>query len=402
MKKKVALILLVICVSFTLSGCWSSEEPKNLAIINSIIYDCDEEGNYLVTAQIINTSSISSSGMGTTTDKNPSLIIKGKGASVAAAVDNMTARLEKNLFAAHNKVRFLSQRLVSDEYCFTKFLDFIFRDSIADETSLLVVVKNEDLDKIYKSAIGLATLTGNFVDTLHQKKQEHSSSSVFYRTFEFVREYYEDGIDPVMGQVYFHPLEGTPTLNPGGDMKEAKYELTSEGMAVFKDLRFVDFMDASDTEIYNVVFNNAKIVKFDMFLDSDTVSMVLVKPSADIKVSKKDDQVYVDIKVTGKIIVSNFFIYDINDENSDARLKEVEAKASEHLAKRSVESIKRGLALGCDIYGFGQKFHASNPKVWREISKDWENYYKNAIVNVEYKLNLSREGEINRPFAKED
>jgi spore germination protein KC len=399
--KKISVVLLIIFISFSLGGCWSSEEPKDLAIINSIIYDCDEEGNYYITVQIINTSAIVSSGTSTSGDKNPSIIVKGKGPSMSDAFNDLTCRVEKSLFAAHNKVRFLSERLVSDEFCFKKFLDFIFRDTITDETSIMVVVRDDDIDKIYKSAIGLATLTGTFFEEMHYKKQEQSSSAVFYRTFEFVREYYEEGIEPVLGQLILLPTVETPSLNPGGEMKEAKYELKSEGLAVFKGLKFVGYLDDHDTEIYNVVINNAKLVNFNLFEEGDTVSLSISRPKSDVKVSKQGEQVYVDIKVKGDVTMSNFFIYGVNDENNNDKVKEIEAEANRFLAQTTLDSVKKGMELGSDIYGFGRSLHISDPTSWREIAKDWDTYFQNAVVNVEYKINLTREGEIDKPFIKE-
>lgn len=396
--KKISFVLLIVFISFSLCGCWSSEEPKDLAIINSVIYDCDEEGNYYVSVQIINTSSIVSSGASTTGEKNPSIVIKGKGTSLSQAFDDLTGRIEKSLFAAHNKVRFISERMIRNKHHFQKLLDFIFRDTLTDETSLLTVISDEDLDKVYKSTIGLASLTGSFVEQLHVKNQEQSSCAVFYRTFEFVREYYEEGIDPVLGRILFSPTVEMPSLNPGGDNKEAKYEMKTEGMAIFKDLQFVGYAGKFDTEVYNVLINNARVVLVELFEEGDLVSLTLYKPKSDIKVSKNGEQIDVDIKVSGEMSLSNFFVEGNSDENYKDRVKEVKKVANEFLAQKTTESIKNIMLLGSDIYGFGRALHNSSPSDWREVSQDWENYFKNANVKVEYNLVLSREGEINTPF----
>jgi spore germination protein KC len=399
--KKIAFVILIIFISLSLCSCWSAEEPKNLAIVNSIIYDYDEDGNFTITAQIINTAAIVSSGTSTSGDKNPYVIVKGKGTSFSEAYRDITNRVEKSIFSAHNKVRFLSERVVRDDYVFKKLLDFIFRDTLTDETSLLVVVKDEDVDKVYDSSIGLAALTGNFIEELHLQKQEHSSAAVYYRTFEFAREYYEEGVNPVLGHIIFQPTVETPSLNPGKEVEDPKYEMRSEGLAMFNNLKFIGYLGGLDTAIYNIVTNNSKIAPFDIFQEEDVVSLSLSNPKSDIKVKKNGDQIDVDIKIKGQIYLSTFFVKGNSDENYRDKLKEIKAKTNEYLAQTTLDSIKKVMENGSDIYGFGKHLHMQSPSDWREISKDWETYFKNANVKVEYDINFAREGELSTPFIKE-
>lgn len=400
--KKIAVFILIIFISVLLSACWSSEEPKDLAIINSAIYDIDDQGNFTVTMQIINSSAIgSTAGASTSGQKNPSIVIVGKGTTITDAVYDLTCRIEKSLFAAHNKVRFISERLASNDLYFRKFLDYLFRDTLTDETALMVVVRNEDLDKIYTSAIGLGTYSGNFLEDLHVKKQAQSSSAVFLRTFEFLRDCYEDGKQPVLGQLQFTPTVEIPSLNPGGENKQAKYEMKSEGIAVFKDFKFVGYLYGKDTEVYNIVTNNAKLVNFDIRRGEDYASFTLSKPKSDIKVTKQGGQIYVDIKIKGKITLANFLINGVNDDNYYDKIEEVEKEANSYLSQVIMASVKKGMEFNSDIYGFGQTLHQKNPSLWREVSKDWNNYFTNAVVNVESNTIIEREGELNRPFIKE-
>lgn len=400
--KKIALLLLIILTSASLCSCWSAQEPKDLAIVNSIVYDVDEEGNIVVLVSILNSSAVGGAGGGTSpSDNNPSIIVEGKGASFYESINNLTSKVEKSVFAAHNKVRFLSERIVSDELYFKKFLDFTARDTITDETSLLVVVRNEDIDKVYKSAIGLATHAGSFLEQVHYKKQEKSSTSVFIRTFEFIRNCYVEGKQPVMGQLQFSKSVKTPSLNPGSENEDAEYEMKSEGLAVFKDFKFVGYLYTEDTQVYNILINEAEFISFDLEKGGDTISLSSIQPKSEIKVKKEGQQVYINIKVKGNVTIHNYLTNGVNDENYYDMIQVTEKEANEYMTTTILNSVTKTMEMGSDIYGFGATLHEDNPSQWREISKIWDDYYKNAIVNVECNFIIKREGEINKPFLWE-
>lgn len=399
--KKIFLCLLVVLITVGLAGCWSSEEPKNLGISNSIIYDLDENNNYTATMQIFNTSAIGSAESSTIGGKNTGLVIEGKGTSFPEAIYDMTSRVGKSIFGAHNKVRFITERLASKDYAVKKLLDYILRDTLVDETSIIIVIKDEDKEKVYNSSIGLATLVGNYLDKMHTKKQEQTSNAVFMRSFEFIRDCFLEGKEPVLGRISFDESILTPSLNPGEVAKDAEYTMKCEGLAIFKDYAFIDYLDGEDTNIYNIVVNNSRVLNYDVLYEEDTVTVSISKPKTDIKVTKIGQTINVDLKIKGDMALSTFFIKGANNENYKDLIKRIETDVNNSLKEKTLDSIKRGQEIGSDIYGFGQVLHEDHPDVWREISNEWDNYFKNAVINVEYDLKITREGEINRPIIKE-
>ncbi|HOO22434.1 MAG TPA: Ger(x)C family spore germination protein [Clostridia bacterium] len=400
--KRLLVCVLIICMLLSLAACWSAEEPSDLGIINSIVYDLDEEENFVIVAQVINTAGIGGNTLTSSSgEKNPFVTVRGVGTSPANAVYNMTSMAEKSVFAAHNKVRFVSERLASNELKFKTFLDYINRDHYTDESVLMVIINNEDIDKVYKSTIGLATLPGDFVEDLHNQQQQQSSRAIFMRTFEFLRECHLEGKESVLGRLQFIPTEETPSQNPGGEIKDAKYQVLSEGLAFFKGFKMAGMLNGEDTEIYNILTNNSRVMRFDLNEDQDIVSVILVKPKTEIKVTKGGEQLYVNIKVKATMALRTFYVNGVTEANYKERLKEITPKAEEHLAKKTYESVQKVLEMGSDIYGFGKSLHEQSPKVWREIANDWDKYFKNAIVTVSYDLIFNREGESDIPFVRD-
>ena len=55
MMKKIGLIICLLIVLIS-AGCWNKKEPKDLAIVNSIIYNKTQDGSYEVTVEILDLS----------------------------------------------------------------------------------------------------------------------------------------------------------------------------------------------------------------------------------------------------------------------------------------------------------------------------------------------------------
>lgn len=198
MIKKLFVILNCLVLILSATGCWSRDEPKNLAMVNSALYDLDDQGESLVTIEIINTSNQGGGGSGGGgSDKFSALIIEGKGHYASDAIIRNNNNLEKVIFAGLNKVRFFSEKAALSGI--HKTMDYITRDLLTDETPFMVVVPGEDPKKIYSCNTGLTDMMGNYIEKMYNTQPQKSNESVFVRTLEFMKDFYLDGKEPVAG-----------------------------------------------------------------------------------------------------------------------------------------------------------------------------------------------------------
>ena len=54
--------------------------------------------------------------------------------------------------------------------------------------------------------------------------------------------------------------------------------------------------------------------------------------------------------------------------------------------------------LKCDVFGFGEKVHVSNPKLWKKLEKNWDNEFAELQVNAKVDFYIRREGIRTLPF----
>lgn len=71
--------------------------------------------------------------------------------------------------------------------------------------------------------------------------------------------------------------------------------------------------------------------------------------------------------------------------------------------KRQIEnSVQHMQKEQADIFGFGEAVHRSDPKVWKELKKEWNNdYFPELKVNVKVDTYVRRSGLRNKSFLNE-
>jgi len=146
-KRLHALLLVCILTPVLLTGCWNQKEPNNLAILNSIVYDLRDDGQYRVIAEILNPSGPGGQEGGG--GKSPNLTAISQAENVRIALAQISQSIESILFGSHNKVRFFTESFMQGDM--PAALDFLLRDHLTDETPLMVLIRAQDPVEIYSA-----------------------------------------------------------------------------------------------------------------------------------------------------------------------------------------------------------------------------------------------------------
>lgn len=398
-KKTVSIVLCAFIIS-TLSGCWSRIEPKYLAIVNSIIYDIDEEGKYIIYAEFIDASP---SGAGEEGEKGTSsLVVDAKGDSPREALSDVSLTIERSVFGGDSKIRFFSERLAKKDI--TDTIDYVLRSRVTDETAMISVIKGEEPQKIYKASVGLSDTLGNYMETMSNFQPKASSKAVFLTTLDFVRDFYSDGKQPVAGLV--EVVENEFNSSGGGDSggesgEEKEYKIICEGLAAFKDGVLAGYFNGQEARAYNFITNQVRNIHITVpSEDGDTVFNIS-KSRCSIKTSKEDESIKIDVKLKiDSRIVSESSNIEISQPETLEKLEEL---FNEKLKNEITGAITRAQKeFESDIFGFGEHMHDQNPREWRDLKGNWDESFSEAEVNVSVESSVVRSGELKRPFRYEE
>ena len=389
---------LMLCL---LSGCWNSAEPKDLAIVDSIIYDYLGEGQYEITAELLNASSSGQSSSSSGTGEKSFITQNGKGPTLREALASIAMTTDGVVFGGHNHARFFTERLA--EQGVAESLDYFARDPLTDLTPDMMVIEGDaDPQKFFESTLGLSQTTGSYIANLSKFQPDEISKSVFVTTMEFIKDYYREGKQPVMGAIRVEECEKTVSSQKSeGSSQQPTYKLVYEGLAAFREDRLVGFLDGEGARAYNILVNKAQSSTLSVPFGGGTTIFHVHNTKA--KITPQIDEsgsiaFTIDIKVDLRAI-STSSPEDITDPTV---AREAAAAFDEVLKQQITQTVSKvQREFKSDIFGFGVEVHNQYPKVWKEISDQWDDLFAQVPFNVKVQSVIDRTGQIKKPLVSE-
>jgi len=432
--KKALCLMLCAGISLLFQGCESRREPKTLAIILSSFYDLKDDGGYEVTLEMINPSA-QGDAMGGGGGKSPNVTVICHGESIPEAIRNVSHSLEKTLFAGHNKARFFTEEFAKKDM--VSILDSFLRDHLTDENPLMIVIHSDTPELIYSSKLGLSDTVGDYIESISKAQPDSLADSVFVDTLGFVKDYYDEGKQPVTGVVELVPQMGETPKDMGAQQQEqgqgqdqsqqgqqgqqnqdqgqgqqgqgqggapggnaAQYKIQYIGLAAFKDDKLVGYFNGEEARAYNFIHGDVTSGIISIPTGDGMTALLIHDSKPDIKVSVKNDRAMINVKLDVDIAVIQEGAYI--DVSKGKALDLIEKRVNEKLEKEISDAIKKAQTeFESDIFGFGKILHIQDPKQWQKIKLNWDDYFSKAAVTVSVDSAISKSGEIKEPVRIE-
>ena len=392
MTKKLFGLLICILILLMSAGCWNKKEPKDLAIVNSIIYDINDDGVYQVTVELMDlTGSGNDGGGGGESFGKKYMTETAQGDTFREALANVSATVEKTIYGGHNHVRFFTESAAKGDMAAT--LDYFLRDHLTDETPLMVVIKGENPEMIYETSLGLSDSVGVFINSMEISQQKTTSKSVFVSTLDFARDFFDDGKEPVAGLVEIAKSKSEKQNAAGSGPKgESQDKIIYEGLAAFKDDKLVGYFNGIEARAYNFITGNIGMALISVPLKGSYAICEVTDSSSDIKANIEDKNAAIDVKIKAKMrIVANGS--DVDASEPDV-MKEIEGLFNKQLLPEIIAAIaKAQTKFKSDIFGFGNSVHSQHPEQWKRIKEEWGDIFPNATISVSVESSIFETGE---------
>jgi spore germination protein len=287
---------------------------------------------------------------------------------------------ETDLLLVNGQIRVV---LYSEELARKDLSDEI--NSILRDTSISPLVKitlvngsaNHLLLKNYKQHLS----TDKYIDRLLEKS---SSGHIVPKTtlYEFERDYYDDGIDPV-----------APILKDNGD------NITIDGIGLFRDYKYITKIQNKDALLFSII--RGKMKKGDMSLNLDDgkdnevheyIMFTSILSNRTVHVTHKaNEPIHVTIKAKIKGSVHEY----LGDKklSQDADRHQVEAKVSELLSERANRLVKQMQQSNVDSLGIGVYVRNSmSYEAWKKLN--WREEYPRVKVDCQLHFKAKDYGKI--------
>jgi spore germination protein KC len=369
-----------------LSGCWDHREISEITVVVGMAVDIGDDEKYKLTVEGINAKELSDK---TASGLAPSVIFTLKGDTLAELSQKMNIGISKNLIYSHMKVLVISEEVVKTGLI--DFLDFLERNrEIRDDFNIVIArkVKASDILKITylvqkSSSLKLHTQLRSLIDSW--------GGDPNVRLNDVIQNITSPGKRGVMVAL---TIKGDIEKGASVDnMKKASPDaiVVVDSLAILKYDKLLDFLSLENTRNYLWITN--KIDKTSLSVDCSKdkylgVRIVNTKTKSKGKLVKGRAIINLKVRAEGYLDGSQCK-QDLTQVNTFRKF----GKLTEKEIKKSLEETIRKLQKDdADIFGFGELINRQDHKNFKRIEKNWDQYFKDAIVNVDVDVMLRRSG----------
>lgn len=376
------MISMVMINSLFMAGCWNYREIDKLSIVAGVAVDKGPEGQYVMTAEIIQIS-------GGKDSKTSSKIVTMEGKTVFDAVRDGISVAGKRLYWSHAKVLILSKEIAGEGI--TKVVDWYIRDAESREDVYILISEAESAKEILEGQETTDSIKAMTLSEIMENQRSLSKAPI---------------ID-ILQYENENQTKGLSTVIPVVRLKQADGKTVPEimGTAIIKNDKLVGYLNGEETR--DLIFIRDKVeggvLVEDIPGDSNKtpVSLEIFKNKTKAKplVSGKNIQINLDIETTVAIDeiggAENFI-----DDKGRRRLEQI----ADDKLKTEIEALIRKVQTeyGTDIFGFGIQLHENKSKTWHDIENNWEEIFRNIKVNVSTQVHIKNSAILSKTLGKED
>ncbi len=385
-------MLLLLLLSFLLTGCWSSKEVEDLALYAGLALDVGQpapveeefeakgatyskKNKVMATIQIAPTKSIGSEQSKKTGGQKRYQNISSSGDSILEIFRQFSIRLDRPIIGHHLKVIVVCSELLQKQ-TIQQLMDFVLRDNDIRPSTLVFISREKARNTLTSSQPGE-------IPSFHIYGMLRNRA----RTSKVIQAVTLSRLDGLMYAKRSLVLQNLET---------AKGETEFSGVGIIKGStgQWIGNLNQEDTEGLAWIKNegHAGVIKtYDKDKEPITYEIKSMKSKTKVHVNDGKVSFHVSIKTEGRLIE----IWNSRGHYTEDKLnvKEVEELFKAKL-KQIVDALMHKLqsVYKVDVAGFGEALALKNPRLWKSIKADWDDIFSKTEVTFDYELSITEFG----------
>lgn len=346
-------ILIIILTLLLCTGCFDYKEINDLAIINAIGVDYEND-EYVITLEILNDQ----------IDKDSSKITSytkvGHGKNLTSAIENAADKLSKQLIFNHIKLMILSKSIIEEK--FENIIDLFLRNTYFRENFYVISATKNKPETLLNHTTNEAPIASTAITDTLESIRYSSNTNVLKKFDEMVEEVITYGIDTCFSNI---------TLKDN--------EFIVDGMSIFNNYSYKSNLSNEYVKIYNLLIDNFDRPTYT--INYDNLSFTTAINNGKINTEIKSGTINVTGNLMGRII-DNDPKYNIRDPKN---LERIDNDFTNLLNKKIPEFIKVLQDNNSDILGITRNYY----KKTRTKDKD---YWLKLDIKSNIKFNINKKG----------
>jgi spore germination protein KC len=394
MRKIIQMSFVIIFITITLTGCWSARELTDLAIATALGIDY-EDGQFKVTAQIINPDEIAGK---TLTSRTAVSAYTTTGNTVFEAVRKLTTIAPRKIYLAHIRIIVFGEAFAKKGIA--ESLDFISRDHEMRTDFLFAIAKGYTAQDLIKILTPLEKIPANKIYSSLEASQESWAPTKVVKLDELIASMTSKGKEAVLtGLIVLGDLDiGTKLQNV--EQIESPTNIQTDFLGVFKNDQLVGWLNESQSKGFNYITNNVKnTVGWVECGNGGKLTVEIMKSETKLEGNVKGDTPKIKIRTSIEANISDVeCVIDLTDLKKIKEIEQKVVKKTEDIIKDSVEAAKE---YNADIFGFGEIISRADHKKWKDMEANWSDIFVDKLeIEPKVDVKIRRTGTITQPFLK--
>ncbi|MET3291127.1 UNVERIFIED_CONTAM: spore germination protein KC [Brevibacillus sp. OAP136] len=361
----IVVVLMLVLLLITMTGCWGREELNNVAIIHTVAVDKEKGNQIRLTIEISDLVSQSQT-QGPIGLKGKPVFLTVTGESIFEAARKLRNSSSRYLIWGHANAFIISKELAQGGI--KKYFDVLMRQRHFRNTMNVFIAEQRAADllgtRIPQQAFistGLKGLVEAQKSTANTKKMTQIQVSQ-----TLINRYQEVTIPAI--QMFKLPISNQKSIR-------------TVGLFAFKGDKLHSYMDAGKTKSYLRAINEAS---------GAVETLSCEKPTGKITFENTHNHSKMSSILKGKApqltieLFSDFNIVDVQcgTEITTTEIEKMEQRLNEKLKQQMQEFIVYMQKNNLDLLGIGELIHREHPQAWKTMKAKWEQTFP----HVQFKI----------------
>jgi spore germination protein KC len=394
MRKLIQMLFVTILMTIILTGCWSSKELTDLAIATALGIDY-EDGQFIVTAQVINPDEIAGK---TLTSRTAVSTYTAKGHTIFEAIRKLTTVAPRKIYLAHLRIIIFGEEYAKEGIA--ESLDFISRDHQMRTDFLFAIAKGHKAQDLIKVLTPLEKIPANKLFSSLEASQESWAPTKVVRLDELIASMTSKGKEAILTGLYVIGDVETGTKLQNVEQIASPTRIETDFLGVFKNDQLIGWLNESQSKGFNYITNNVKnTVGWVECGNGGKLTLEIMKSDTKLEGRMKGDTPKIKIQTTIEANIGDVAcVIDFTDPNV---VKEIEQKLVERTENIFRDSVEAAKAFKADIFGFGEIISRADHKKWKELESNWSDIFAEKLeIEPKVEVKIRRTGTITQPFLK--
>lgn len=365
MKRKKAILFLILALVLLLTGCWNRRELNELAI--AVGMGIDKQGDqFRVSLQVVDPGKASAKkGAG---GGAPATLYTEEADTIFEAIRKITTISPRRMYFSHLRICVIGESMATEGMA--KALDLLSRYHQFRTDFYIVVSKGTSAEDTLKIMTPLDPIPANDLFSSLETSQKNWSPTTTVTLDELVSALTSEGMQPVLTGLR---IVGNKEMGEtSGNVQEIapSARLQYSGLAVFRKDRLIGWLNETESRGYNFILGKVQSsVGFVACPGGGKVVSEIIRTQTAIKGSVYRGEPQINIKMQVEANVGEVECYDL-DLTQVGTIYDLENKEEEKIEEIMNLAVRKAQkSYKADIFGFGEAIHRADPRTWKSIKK---------------------------------